>query len=174
MKDKEKIKAAFERAIQTVTLRPERGQRTYRNVARLTKGLQCRIEEDKQTLVVDAITALGGDNCGPSPVTLLRSALSSCVAMGIKQWAAKYDADMEEIVVVVETDVDARGQLGVSAEAAMGFEAVRIDVSITSSEPQATIDEVVKLSMTHSPLKEVFNLPIQIDQHFSTHSSSAA
>ncbi|MEM7776270.1 MAG: OsmC family protein [Pseudomonadota bacterium] len=156
MSDVETIKNALDRATKTVTLRPERGQRVYRNVATLTSGTQCAIEEAGQNLTLDVGQSLGGDNAGPTPSMVLRSAMSGCVAIGIKQWAARRGVPIDQLEVVLETDVDARGQLGVRSDIAPGFEGVRLSITVSSPASPELIDDVVRTSLQYSPLMDVF------------------
>lgn len=159
MTDHQKIKDALDRASKTVTLRPERGQRVYRNVARISEGTVCHVEEASRTLVVDVGKALGGDDHGPNPSMILRTAMSTCVAIGIKQWGARADVSIDHVEVAVETDVDARGQLGVNDDITPGFEDVRLMIDITSSAPESKIAELVAQSLKYSPLIDVFAKP---------------
>src|ERR1700759_3557706 len=122
MTSQDEIRTALERAAQTVTLRPSVGQRIYVNTAVVEEGLTCRVREKSHALTVDVPPSMGGDDSGPSPSVLLRAALSSCVAMGIKMWAIRKGVAIDRIEVRVETDVDARGQFGVCETIAPGFE----------------------------------------------------
>jgi uncharacterized OsmC-like protein len=163
MSDMESVREALDRAARTVTLRPERGQRVYRNVAAVGEGTKCLIEEAGRTLTLDVGKALGGHDAGPSPSMTLRSAMSGCVAIGIKQWAARRGVQVERVEVVLETDVDARGQLGVCEDAAPGFEGIRLMIAVTSPAPADVIKELVTTSLRYSPLIDVFVNPQSVD-----------
>ena len=67
------IKSALERSVQTVTLKPARGQRTYTNVATVDAGTICRTVEKDQEIIIDVGKAMGGEDAGPSPSTVLRA-----------------------------------------------------------------------------------------------------
>lgn len=153
------IKQALDRAAKTVTLRPERGQRVSRNVATVGEGTWCQVEEAGRTLTLDVGKALGGKDAGPSPSMILRSAMSGCVAIGVKQWAARRDVPIDHVEVVLETDVDSRGQLGVCDKTTPGFEGVRLTIAVTSPAPTAVIEDLVATSLKYSPLMDVFVNP---------------
>lgn len=159
MSDMQTIKQALVRAERTVTLRPERGRRVYRNVAVVREGIQCNVEEADQKLTLDVGKAVGGNDTGPTPSMVLRSAMSGCVAIGVKQWAARRDVPIDCVEVELETDVDARGQLGVCGKTVPGFEGIRLRIAVTSSAPRAVIDEVIADSLKYSPLMDVFVNP---------------
>lgn len=167
MSEGQTIKQALERAAKTVTLRPERGQRVYRNVAVVRDGTRACVEEAGRGLTVDVGKALGGNDAGPTPSMILRSAMSSCVAIGVKQWAACGDVPIDRVEVVLETDVDARGQLTVCDDAVPGFEKVRLTITVTSTAPRAAIEEVVAKSLKYSPLMDVFSRPQRVEHRVS-------
>ncbi len=154
-----RIGDALRRAEKTVRLRPERGQRTYRNVARVNHGTVCDVEEAGQHLIVDMGKALGGEESGPNPSMVLRSAISSCLAIGIKQWAAKRRVNLRRVEVALETDLDARGQLGVCDDIVPGFTEMRLSISIAAHAPRDVIDDVVATSIRYSPLMDVLFNP---------------
>lgn len=53
MTDMEHLKIAFERNVQTLTLRPSRGQKSYRTKVRVHHGLTCEIEDGPWRLTAD-------------------------------------------------------------------------------------------------------------------------
>ena len=154
MASPEEIRAVLERAAHTVTVRPTVGQRVYANTAVVESGLSCRVQEKNHSLTVDLPSSMGGEDSGPSPSVLLRAALSSCVAMGIKMWAVRTGVTIDRIEVRVETDVDARGQFGVSETIAPGFESIRIRIQVDSAADRNVIWDTVQTSLRFSPLMD--------------------
>jgi uncharacterized OsmC-like protein len=159
------IKAALERASNTVSLKPAIGQRTYVTTAVLETGLVCRTEEKKHAITADLHPAMGGDDCGPSPAAIFRAALSSCIAVGVKMWAARKDVEVDRIEVRVETDVDARGQFGLAEDVPPGFGAIRMNIHVDSQADPARVREVVDLSLRLSPLIDAITRPQSLTTH---------
>lgn len=155
----DQIKAALDRAAATVTQKPSVGQRVYVSTATVTDGLSCRVQEKHHALVADLPSSMGGENLGPSPSALMRAALSSCIAMGVKMWGARMNVAIDRVDVRVETDVDARGQFGVADEISPGFENFRIHIDITSDADTETLREVVRVSQRYSPLLDALRAP---------------
>ncbi|MEM0990264.1 MAG: OsmC family protein [Pseudomonadota bacterium] len=168
------IAEALRRAERTVTLRPERGQRTFRNIARVTRGLRCEVIEGDDYLIADVGRALGGGGDGPSPSTLLRAALSSCVAIGVKQWALRDGVPIDEVSVTVETDLDARGQLGVADEITPGFLCIRLLIDVVGPTDPKTVDAVIAKSLRYSPLRDVFEVPQTLNHQVRLNGPGAA
>lgn len=159
MSDLDPIRTALERATHTVTLKPAFGQRTYGNTATVRGGLACSIVEGKHSLVSDVPSGMGGSGQGPSPSMLFRSAVSGCLAIGLKMWAARQNVPVEEVIVSVETDVDARGQFGVECDAAPGFEAIRIEIEMVSDAEPTAIETVVESTLRTSPMMDAIGGP---------------
>lgn len=174
MSDSQTIRQALDRACRTVTLRPERGQRVYRSVATVGAGTQCHVEEGDRSLTLDVVKALGGADAGPTPSMVLRAALSGCVAIGIKQFAAWRDIPVDAVEVALETDIDARGQLGVRDDIAPGFLGIRLAIRVQTSAPQAAIEDVVAASLRCSPLMDVFQNRQAIEHDVSILETGAA
>lgn len=145
-------KIALERAEKLVTIAPEKGRRTYANRAVIADGTRCETTEKDFALLVDAGKGLGGGTDGPTPSTLLRSAVTSCIAIGVKLWAARRDVPIDYVEVVLETDTDARGILGLDESTRPGFTGLRAVIDIRSPAPPEQIEEIVAISLRHSPL----------------------
>jgi uncharacterized OsmC-like protein len=155
MASTETIRMSLARAEETVTLRPSRGQRTYVNVASIAEGTRCRVVEHHDELIVDIPKSIGGEGDGPSPSMILRAAISSCVAIGIKQWAARRNVGIDQVEVRLETDVDARGQLGLADDIPPGFLAIRLAIKVVSAADAVAVEDLVHTSLKYSPLMDL-------------------
>lgn len=155
MSTREEIRDTLDRVSRTVLQKPSFGQRVYSNVAVIESGLSCRMHEKNSVLAADLPRAMGGEDSGPSPSTLFRAAISSCVAMGIKMWAARRDVEIDRVEVCIETDSDARGQLGVADAVAPGFGDIRMQIRIESCADADLLREVVQTSLRYSPMIDV-------------------
>ncbi len=158
-------KAALDRAVRLVAEKPAFGQRSYHATATLNGSMECLIREKHHDLVADVPPSMGGTDQGPSPAGLLRAAMASCVAVGIRSFAIRADVEVGQIDVRFETDVDARGQLGVCASAAPGFEAGRLHIRVFTSEPPETVDAIVQRSLELSPLLDAVHCRTPIETH---------
>ena len=167
MMSQEQIKAALERATRTVTEKPSVGQRVYVNTAVVESGLTCRVQEKHHVMTADLPASMGGEDSGPSPGMFLRGALSSCVAMGVKMWAARRDVAIDRVEVRVETYVDARGQFGVAKEIAPGFEGVRMHIQVESPAGEDVLRDVIETSLKFSPLLDAFRKAQAIETQVS-------
>jgi uncharacterized OsmC-like protein len=165
MASREEIRAALEHATQTVTLKQSVGRRFCTAV--VEEGLACCVQEKNHVVMADLPPSMGGEDSAPSPSVLLRAALASCVAMGVKLWAARKDVAVDRVEVRVETEYDARGQFGVSETIVPGFQSVRIHIDVQSAADPDLIRGIVDTSLRFSPLTDAFRRAQVLETHLS-------
>ncbi|MCZ6874844.1 MAG: OsmC family protein [bacterium] len=158
MANRTTIQAAFRRHAQVLTQRPAIGHKTDITKVRITDGLTCAIEDGDWQLTADLAPQCGGNGLGPTPGTLGRAALGSCLAICYVMWAAELNVPLTQVEVEVQADSDARGMYGVGDTPA-GYQEVRYVVSVTSPAPHEDIMRVLDLAEAHSPYVNVFKQP---------------
>jgi len=156
MQTLEFTKEALARSTKAVTLRPQVGQYTHKNSAVIENGTRCRVHEKHLDMIVDVPPSIGGGGEGPSPGTLVRSALTSCIAIGVKLWAARADIQIDYIDVQLEADADARGEMGVDDDIAPGFLVTRLIIAVRSNAPKKDVEAVIARSLKYSPLYDIY------------------
>ena len=110
--DQVAIREIAERNVRLLAAKPDRGHLSCVTRARLAGGLRCEIEEGPWRLAADMPAKVGGDDSAPTPGVLGRGALAGCLTIGIAAWAARLGVPLESVEVEVQTDFDARGELG--------------------------------------------------------------
>jgi uncharacterized OsmC-like protein len=162
MDDSEKIKAALERNVQAVSLRPSVGQGTAVTKVRLRPGLACEVEEGPWRLTVGMTEKYGGSNAGPNPGIYGRAALGSCLAVGYAMWAARLGVPLDALEVEVQADYDLRGELGVSADVHPGYSEMRYVVRVESQAPESDVLRVLDTADQHSSYRDDFSRAIPL------------
>lgn len=121
--------------------------------ARLTEDLQCEVTGPHgECLVTDMPPAMGGKASGPNPGWLLRGALASCTATVIAMRAAKLGIALKRLEIVVESESDNRGVLGLDPDVSAGLRALRVKVTIGGNAEAQTLRELVAWGDEHSPV----------------------
>jgi uncharacterized OsmC-like protein len=156
------IKKIFERNVETLTHKPARGFLTFVTTARLVDGLRCDIEDGPWQLAADMPAKIGGADTAPSPGTLGRGALASCLVIGISRWAARLGVQLDALEVAVEAELDARGELGMDARIRPGYGEVRYTISIRSPAPRELVDELIATAERHSPYLDIFGQAVAL------------
>jgi uncharacterized OsmC-like protein len=158
MEGEDRVRIAFERNTRAISLRPAIGQGTAVTRVRLREGLTCEIEDGAWKLTADLTEKSGGNNRGPNPGVLGRSALASCLAMAYTQWAAKLGVPIAALEVEVQADYDTRGMYGVDGVGS-DYRAVRYVVTVESDAPEAEVLRMLDKADTHCPYYNVFSRP---------------
>jgi uncharacterized OsmC-like protein len=156
MADPRTIREIAERNVKLLTLKSDRGHLTGVTTARVEGGLRCVIEDGPWKLAADMPVKAGGDETAPTPGTLGRGALASCLAIGIAGWAARKEIPVDAVHVEVQADFDARGELGMDDRIAAGYKEVRYVISIESPASADVIADLVETAERYSPYLDVF------------------
>ena len=145
------IKALFERKASAMARRPDLARESGHSRLSMGRGFRCEVEHEDGRGVVDQPAALGG-GAGPDPEQLMRASLASSLAMGYRLWGARLGVAIDAVAVELTCEYDARGQLGVADEVAVGWLRVRFDVTITSSASEDEVRQVVATADARSPM----------------------
>lgn len=156
MTDAATIRAISERNVKMLNLKPHKGHLTGVTRARIEDGVRCVIEEGSWRLAADMPVKAGGDESAPTPGMLGRGALASCLAIGIRLWAARLEIAIDAIEVEVQADFDVRGELGIG-EVPAGYQEVRRVIAIESPASRDTLIGLLDTVERHSPYMDVFS-----------------
>jgi uncharacterized OsmC-like protein len=77
---------------------------------------------------------------------MLLEALVACAGVTLKSVATAIDVPLKKGLVYAEGDLDFRGTLGVSKEAPVGFEEIRVRFEVETDAPQDKLDLLLKLT----------------------------
>lgn len=155
MVDPTKIREIIERNCKMLALKPTRGHLTGVTKARIVDGLRFEIEDGPWKLTADMPVKAGGDETAPTPGTLGRGALASCIAISISMWAARLGVPVDALEVEVRADFDVRGELGVDDDVPPGYQLIGYLVCIDSPASEDAVAELIETAERHSPYVDV-------------------
>lgn len=164
MANPDTIREIVDRNVRLLTMKPARGFLTCTTRARLADGLRCEIEEGDWRLAADMPVKAGGDETAPTPGTLGRAALASCLTIGIAMWAVRLGVPITSLEVAVEADFNARGELGMGEDIRAGYTSVRYVISIDSPAAKQDLLDLLDRAERHSPYLDVFGRPIALSR----------
>ena len=114
MEDQTPIRAAIDRNVRVLGVKPSIGQGTAVTRVTLRPGLAAEVEDGPWKFSVGMTEKYGGQNNAPNPGVYGRAALGSCLCIGYSMWAARLGVVIESLSVEVHADYDVRGELGVA------------------------------------------------------------
>jgi uncharacterized OsmC-like protein len=103
----------------------------------------CSVDLGRAVYQAEAHAGVGGTGASACSGDLLLGALAACAQITCQMVAAAMGVPTQHIEVTVEGDLDLRGTLGVSREASVGFEHIRLRFDIRA--PEATPAQLAAL-----------------------------
>jgi uncharacterized OsmC-like protein len=101
--------------------------------------ISCSVDLGRAIYQAQAHKGVGGAGTGACSGDLLLGALAACAQITCQMVAAAMGIPTEGIDVTVEGDLDLQGTLGLSKEAPVGFQSIRISFDVRA--PQATAEQ---------------------------------
>lgn len=159
---------AVARAMAYLSGHPEEAR--YRDsaaVARLGNGLRVDVTgPGGEQTATDMPRGIGGDASVPSPGWLFRAATAACVAslIGIRAAVLGVELEPDGVEVVVDSESDDRGILGLDDGVAAGALSLKVAVSIsgTSLGQEARL-ELARWAVDHCPVTDTAARAVPVD-----------
>ena len=105
--------------------------------------MACSVDIGRALYQAQAHSGVGGAGTAACSGDLLLGALAACAQLTCQMVATALGISTNHIEVQVEGDLDLRGTLGVSKEALVGFETIRVTFEIDA--PDATAEQLISL-----------------------------
>jgi uncharacterized OsmC-like protein len=163
---RQEIANAIAGAREYLTANPsEANYRDGAATAVLEDGLRVRVDgDDGASVITDMSTGIGGGGTAPSPGWLFRAAYAACVATIISMRAAETGVDLSELRVVVDSESDDRGILGIDESVSAGPLSMRINVRVTSaSGDPMVLREIVSWGIAHCPVDDAVRRAVPVE-----------
>ena len=132
--------------------RPAVAQSRKSAAARLVgDGWRVEVQLGAHTLIVDQPEAVGGDDAGPNPGDLVRGALAACLAQNYAMNAWRFDVELHEVRIEVESDIDLGLAWGNDTGQPAGFSAVRYTATLATDASPERVRALMAYVEEHSP-----------------------
>ena len=105
--------------------------------------ISCSVDLGRAIYNAQAHPGVGGSGTGACSGDLLLGALAACAQITCQMVAAAMAIPTDGIDVTVEGDLDLQGTLGISKEAPVGFQDIRVIFDVRA--PQATPEQLTAL-----------------------------
>jgi uncharacterized OsmC-like protein len=130
---KDRYRAEPDAALVTLTARGSEGD----------QPVACSVDLGRAIQEAEAHVGVGGPGTAACSGDLLLGALAACAQVTCQMVASAMGIETEAIGVTVEGDLDLRGTLGVSREANVGFDAIRVRFEVDA--PGASEEQLASL-----------------------------
>jgi uncharacterized OsmC-like protein len=119
---------------------------TLRAAGALGEGVTCSVENGRTISKAGLHPATGGDATNLCSGDMLLQALVACAGVTLNAVATSLAIPLRDARLEAEGDIDFRGTLGVSKEAQVGFQAIRLKISVVGDLDQEQIATLLKLT----------------------------
>jgi uncharacterized OsmC-like protein len=125
---------------------PDAAMITLRAQGRLGEGVSCKIETGKALVTAGLHPATGGTGLGACSGDMLLEALVACAGVTLNAVATALGIILRDATLHAEGDLDFRGTLGVSKEAPVGFQNIRLRIVLDTDASQEQIGTLLRLT----------------------------
>lgn len=158
------IRESIEGAVEYLSAQPDAARYTD-TPARAVLGEALRVEvsgPNGERLRTDMPRAVGGRAEEPSPGWYYRAALASCVASTVAMQAARDGITLSRLEVVVDSESDDRGILGMEETVPAGPLSTRIGIQVGTGAPAKEIDEMIKRGTARCPVYDATKRAVEV------------
>jgi uncharacterized OsmC-like protein len=139
---------------------PDQAVVTLRAAATLNApGVSCRVETGRALVEAGLHPATGGTGIQACSGDMLLEALAACAGVTLRAVATALEIPVRGGTVQIEGDLDFRGTLGVSKEAPVGFQTIRLRVDLDSDATQDQLDTLLKLTERYCVVLQTLRSP---------------
>jgi uncharacterized OsmC-like protein len=135
---------------------------TLKARGRLGEGVTCRIETGKALVDAGLHPATGGNGLSACSGDMLLEALVACAGVTLNAVATALGIEVRDASLEAEGDLDFRGTLGVSKEAPVGFQAIRLRISLDTDATEDQLSTLVRLTERYCVVYQTLVHPPQI------------
>jgi len=125
---------------------PDAALVTLRATGRLGEGVTCKIETGKALVAAGLHPATGGNGLSACSGDMLLEALVACAGVTMNAVATAIGVELRDATLEAEGDLDFRGTLGVSKEAPVGFQNIRLKFSLDTDATEEQIATLIRLT----------------------------
>lgn len=125
---------------------PEAALITLRSQGRLGEGVSCKIETGKALVVAGLHPATGGSGQSACSGEMLLEALVACAGVTLSAVATALGIKLRGASLEAEGDLDVRGTLGVSKEAPVGFQSIRLQFTLDTDASEEQLATLLRLT----------------------------
>lgn len=126
--------------------KPESALVTLKAEGRLGEGVSCKVATSKAMIEAGLHPATGGDGLMACSGDMLLEALVACAGVTMAAVATSIGVKIDNGIVSAEGDLDFRGTLGVSKEAAVGFQRIRLHFDLETNATEKQLATLLKLT----------------------------
>ena len=132
---------------------------TLKADGRIGEGITCRVETGKALVEAGLHPATGGSGAFACSGNMLLEALAACAGVTLGAVATAIGLVIRNGTVHVEGDLDFRGTLGVSREAPVGFQEIRLTFHLDTDASEEQLATLLRLTERYCVVYQTLRQP---------------
>lgn len=142
---------------------PALAQKTLKASASLDgNDVSCHVETFNGTVEAGLHPATGGDGSVACSGDMLLEALVGCAGVTLRAVATALDIPIRGGSITAEGDLDFRGTLGVSKDAPVGLNAIRLKYNLDTDATDEQVEKLLNLTERYCVVYQTLNAPPNI------------
>ena len=132
---------------------------TLKAEGRVGEGIACRVDTGKALIEAGLHPATGGSGAFACSGNMLLEALAACAGVTLGAVATAIGLVIRNGTVHVEGDLDFRGTLGVSREAPVGFQEIRLTFHLDTDASEEQLATLLRLTERYCVVYQTLRQP---------------
>jgi uncharacterized OsmC-like protein len=140
---------------------------TLKAQGRVGEGITCKIETGKAMVEAGLHQATGGTDLNVCSGDMLLEALVACAGVTLNAVATAIGVELRDGIICAEGDIDFRGTLGVSRDAPVGFQNIRLFFDLDTDATEDQIASLKKLTERYCVVYQTLQHSLTIETTYS-------
>lgn len=146
---------------------PQTALITLKAKGNIGEGISCKVETGKAIVEAGLHPATGGTGFLACSGDLLLESLVACAGVTFNAVATALGIEIKNGVVKAEGDLDFRGTLGVSKEAPVGFQHIRLSFEFDTAASKEQIESLAKLTERYCVVYQTLKNGVSIETSYN-------
>lgn len=142
---------------------PEAALITLRAAGRLGDGITCKIETGKALVAAGLHPATGGNGMSACSGDMLLEALVACAGVTLNAVATSLGIELRDASLRAEGDLDFRGTIGVAKEVPVGFQNIRLQITLDTDATDEQLATLLRLTERYCVVYQTLVRPPKLE-----------
>jgi uncharacterized OsmC-like protein len=142
---------------------PEAARVTLRAEGHISDGATCKVTTGKGPITAGLHPATGGDGTDACSGDMLLESLVACAGVTLRAVATAMELEVRDGTITAEGDLDFRGTLGVSKDAPVGFDAIRLSFDLDTDATEEQVETLLRLTKRYCVIYQTLDRALNID-----------
>jgi len=119
---------------------------TLKATGQATEGIVCKVDTSRALIEARLHPATGGTGAFACSGDMLLEALVGCAGVTLRAVATSIGVELRDAMITAEGDIDFRGTLGVSKEAPVGMQRIRLNFALATDASEEQLATLIRLT----------------------------